>query len=202
MACISCSNISEEKKVRNCFEIYKNSILNDNYESATEILDSKSVAYYEEISTLVRTADSSRLHEEQIFTQLTVLIIRSLANKIEISKFNGKSLFTYSLQKGLIEKANIIDTKIDKVKISENFAIGSMVSASKEEKLTEDQIPKAEFYKEKGVWKFSLISLIKMVEPYFKEQLIELEVNSDEFIELAISEGTGKKFNPKLWNPN
>lgn len=88
---------SEEKAVRNSFDLYKSAILNDEGEKAINQVDSRTVAYYSNILDHVRNADSMKVETLSILDKLMVFSIRHRTSPEEIKSFDGRSLLVYAI---------------------------------------------------------------------------------------------------------
>lgn len=62
----------EEKLVQKSFDNYKTAILNDKGNEAVKYVDSRTIAYYEQMLELVKTADSSKIETLSILDKLIV----------------------------------------------------------------------------------------------------------------------------------
>lgn len=154
---------NEEKLVRKSFENYKSAILNDQGESAVTCVDSRTIKYYNDISELVKTADSTKIETLSILDKLMVLMIRLKATKEEMLNFDGKSLLMYAIKGGMVGKNGVMDKEIGDVEIETNFAKGQLISNGKKTPIY------FHFYKENEQWRIDLTSIFPMTSVGFKK---------------------------------
>jgi hypothetical protein len=140
----------EEKLVRESFNSYKTSILNDKGEKAVDFVDSKTISYYNEILETTKKADSLTVNSLGILDKLMVISIRYRTSKRDILSFNGKELLIYAIKEGMVGKNSVMNTEIGDVEIDGNFAKGQLISKGQKTPFY------FHFYKESNIWKIDL----------------------------------------------
>jgi len=113
-------------QIKNCFENYKSSLLNDKAEEAYEYIDSRTSSYYSEILKKSISADSTEIENLKLMDKLMVFSIRHRTPKEKILSFDGKQLFIYAIQEGMISKNNMVGASIGEVTIDNDFAKGQL----------------------------------------------------------------------------
>lgn len=146
---------SEEESIKKVYESYSKFAFNENGEKAVKLLDSRTISYYDMILENVKNADSLKLESLSLDDKITVLLTRYQTPKEDILKFNGTSYFIYAINNGTVSK-NSVDGSLTlgKITVDGKFAKGQIFA---------DGIASshfAHFYKERGKWRYSLLSNI------------------------------------------
>src|SRR5688572_3898136 len=100
---------TSEKLVKEVFDSYKSSILNDKGEEAVKYVDTRTIRYYDGIIDMVRNFDSSQVETLSILDKLMVFSIRHRASKSDILSFNGSTLFIYAIKSGMVGKNSVVN---------------------------------------------------------------------------------------------
>jgi hypothetical protein len=186
---------SEEKLVRKSFENYKKSILNDKGEEAVKYVDKRTIKYYGDMLELVKNADSVEVESLSILDKLMVFTIRHRASKDDILRFDGKKLFVYAIESGMVGKSSVATNSVGEVIINDNFAKGQFIMDGK-------KVPfYFHFYKEEGQWKIDLTSLFPTAMGAFDKMAEESELSENEFLFFVLEIATGKKPGNEIWSP-
>jgi len=184
---------NEEKLVRQAFENYKTSILNNKGEEAVKFVDSRTIKYYNDILELVKTADSAKIETLSILDKFMIFTIRHRVHKDDILDFDGKSLLVYGIKNGMTGKESAT-ISIGKVTINEYFAKGQLIASKQKSPFY------FHFYKEDEQWKVDLTSIFPLSTMAF-EQLIDKDEDVNELIFYILEIGTGKKPDAAIWKP-
>lgn len=186
---------SKEEAVRKAYTDYKRAALNDQGEDAYNLIDQRTVAYYNELAKRLKVIDSTALEERTLSDKLQILLIRSLATAEQIQAFDGKSLFVFSVNKGLIGKNSTSAHLIGEVIIEGNFAKGEVLNNGQPSNVY------FHFYKEEGEWKFNLTALFPPTELLFRKMQRQSGMSEHEFLFYLIEAISQKRANNSLWNP-
>lgn len=185
----------QEKRVRAAFENYKSAILNENGEEAVHYLDSRTIAYYKNILSLVKTADSTQAETLSFQDKFMVLTIRHRATREEILEFDGTSLIVYCIDKGMIGKSSVSSNSIGEVTINGDFASGAFLSNGQSTPFAFD------FYREEKQWKIDLTSLFLVADLAFKQVIAKSGMPENEFLFSILESLSGTKPGPEVWLP-
>jgi len=185
--------VNEEELVRKSFDGYRTSLMNNNEEDVIKYVDSRTIKYYSDILDLVKNADSTKVETLSLLDKLTVLTIRHRVLKEDILSFDGKTLLTYAIKNGMIDKSSVSNISIGKVTIDFNFAKGQFILNGQESPYI------LNFYKE-GQWKFDLTSTFPITIPVFQKWANELG-GPNKFIFASLKLLTGKTPGPDIWHP-
>lgn len=186
---------TKKEAVRKAYNDYKTAALNDQGERAYSLIDQRTVDYYEQLAQRVKVIDSTALEERTLSDKLQILLIRSLATAEQIQAFDGKSLFVFSVDRGLIGKNSTSAHLIGEVIIEGNFAKGEVLNNGQPSNFY------FHFYKEKEQWKFNLTALFPPTELIFKRMQRQSGLSEHEFLFSLIEAISQKRANNSLWNP-
>ncbi len=186
---------SQEDLVKEAFNNYKSSILNDKGEDAVNYLDTNTIKYYDKISELVKNADRKKITSLSLMDKLMVILIRHTVTKEDIFSFDGRKLLIYAIKNGMVGKDSVMNNSIGEVSVNENFAKGEMLMNGKKSSIY------FHFYKENGVWKVDLTSIFDVSNMAFKKMVEESGQTEDDFIFLIIESSSGKKPDSSVWEP-
>lgn len=184
----------EEKLVRECFEKYRTDLLNDDGVAAAEDVSSKTLQYYTDLLELTKTADSSKIETLSVMDKMMVLILRLKISKEEILSLDGKGLFIYAVNKGMVGKGSVANNTIGEIKINKDFATGQFIAKGKPSEIY------FEFYKE-GSWKLDITSLFPMAIMVFDKMITDSGKSKNEFLLPLIEASTSKKVASETWLP-
>ena len=191
----ACGQENDVQLVKKSFDQYKSAILNDKGEEASEYVDSRTIRYYSNILDLVKTADSSKVETLSILDKVMVLMIRHVASKEEILEFDGKSLFVYAIDNGMVGKDGVSGGSIGEVTVNKDFAKGEFVVNGEKSPVF------LHFYKEDGQWKVDLTSLFAASAEAFKAMIDESGQEENETLFYIMELLTGRKPAPEIWQP-
>ncbi|AFU70546.1 hypothetical protein P700755_003981 [Psychroflexus torquis ATCC 700755] len=185
----------EEKLVRESFNSYKTSILNDKGEKAVDFVDSKTISYYNEILETTKKADSLTVNSLGILDKLMVISIRYRTSKRDILSFNGKELLIYAIKEGMVGKNSVMNTEIGDVEIDGNFAKGQLISKGQKTPFY------FHFYKESNIWKIDLTSIFPEGAMAFKKMIEDNGEEENQYLIQLLEMITGKKPVNEIWKP-
>lgn len=195
---ILCGQISfaqDSLLVKQGYGKYKSAILNDKGEEAAMQVNNKTIEYYDSILKLVKTADSSAVRNLSFADKFTVLAIRHIATNEDLQKMNGKQLFVYSVNKGLVGKNSVMNTSVTNIQINGDFAKGQMEIDGKPEEYY------FHFYKEDFQWKIDLTQLLATANLAFEQMIDRAEISESELLNYVLENLNGKKPSKTIWHP-
>lgn len=186
---------SDEDAVLSTFEAYKNAILTDKGVEAAETVDSRTMKYYSDILEKVKTSDSLEVESLGIIDKLMVLRIRFTAPKNEILSFEGKDLFIYAIDKGMVGKSSVVNASLGDVTISGEFAKADFIVNNQKTPFF------FHFYYEKETWKIDITHLFSLGTMAFKQLIKDSGQSENDFILNILELLTGKKPTNEIWKP-
>lgn len=185
----------EEQAVKSAFEKYRSDILNDLGEEAYKDIDSRTVKYYDDLLVWIKKADSLEIETFSILDKMTVLIMRNKMLKEDLLAMDGKKLFVYAVNNGMVGKGSVSNNSIGKVTVNGNFASGQFISKGKETEVY------FHFYKEEGTWKVDLTSLFPISILALDKVIADSGKSENEFLLPLIEASIGKKLDSTSWKP-
>lgn len=185
---------TEEELVRESFDKYKSSILNDQGTNAIKYVDSRTINYYSEMLDKTKHADSVEVNSMGILDKLMVFAIRHRASKDDILSFDGKGLLVYAIKSGMVGKNSVASNTVGDISIDGKFAKGQLITNGQKTPLY------FHFYKEKSVWKLDLTSLFPAGAIAFKKMQEGSGMNENEYLFMLLEMITGKKPGTEIWN--
>jgi hypothetical protein len=184
-----------EDSVRAAFDNYKAAILNDKGEEAMKYVDSRTIAYYDNLIELVRTADSTELESLSMLDKFMVLVVRYRTTKEDILAFDGNDLLVYAINSGMVGKSSVANNSIGEVTIVDEFASGNFINNGNVSPFD------FHFYYENGGWRVDLTSIFVVSETAFKQVIAQSGMPENEFL-ISTLQATGeKKSDGNIWEP-
>lgn len=186
---------SDEEQVQECFSNYKTALQDQNGKSALDYVDKSTINYYEEMLQYAIEADSLDINKMSLMDKITILSIRHKISPQEIMRMDGKALFIYAINNGMIGSNSIDKITLSTIKIKESTADGYLMANGQE-------LPMAfEFKKEDTEWKINLTSIFDISETGLKQAAYIRNLKENEFIVTTISEINKKKVSDNIWHP-
>ncbi len=185
----------EEQAVKSAFEKYRADILNDLGEEAFKDVDSRTVKYYGDLLEWIKNSDSLEVEALSVLDKMSVLMIRNKMPKEDLLAMDGKQLFIYAVNEGMVGKGSVSNNSIGKVAVNGNFASGQFISKGRETEVY------FHFYKEDGTWKIDLTSLFSVSILAFDKLIADSGKSENEFLIPLIEASIAKKMNPESWKP-
>ena len=186
---------SDKELVLKSFENYKNAILTDKGKLAADFVDSRTMNYYSTILDKVKTADSLELDSMGIIDKLTVLTMRHRVEKKDLLNFNGKDLFVYAIDNGMVGKNSVVNAELGDIVTNGDFSKAEFV-------VNGQQTPFFfHFYREDKVWRIDITHLFSLGTMSFKKMIEDSGENENDFITNILEVLTGKKPTENIWKP-
>lgn len=186
---------SEEALVKEAFNHYKSSILNEKGEEAVKYVNSKTIAYYDEILRKVKNADSAEVNALSVLDKLMIFSVRHRTSRTDILSFDGKALLVYAIKSGMVGKSSVINLSVGEIKTDGNYANGVVVTNGKATPLSFG------FTKENGQWKIDLTSILPASAAAFEAMVKDSGQEENEFFFSILNILTGKTPGPEIWKP-
>lgn len=186
---------NEANEVKKCFGYYRDAILQDRGGDAVNFVDSKTIAYYNEVMQHVRTDDSVKLQNLALFDRLMVLSVRHQLSKKDLQGKDGKGLFVLSIQKGLISKASLQGTDLGDITVDKNTARGQML-------VNNNKTPVyMNFYKENNVWKINITSTFEQTTHSIQRMLKRSQKPENDFLMTLLKSANNIEPTRSIWKP-
>lgn len=143
----------------------------------------------------IKHADSLEIEALTILDKMTVLIMRNKMPKEELLTMDGKKMFIYAVNNGMVGKGSVSNNSIGKVAVNGNFASGQFISKGRETEIY------FHFYKEDGAWKVDLTSLFPISILALDKVIADSGKSENEFIIPLIEASTARKLDSSAWKP-
>ncbi len=186
---------SDKELVLKSFENYKEAILTDKGKLASDFVDSRTIRYYSDILEKVRTADSLEVDSMGIIDKLTVLSMRHRTPKSDLLSFDGKDLFVYAIDNGMVGKNSVVNAELGDVTTNGDFSKAEFV-------VNGEKTPFFfHFYREDNIWKIDITHLFSLGTLSLKKMIENSGENENDFMINILEVLTGKKPTDKIWQP-
>lgn len=191
----SFAQTKEKKKVRKTYEEYKAALLSDNGERASNLVDSRTIKYYDDMLGLVKTGDSATVDALPVLDKIMVFVIRHRVAREDILRFDGKAVFAEAVKKGMIDKSSAANNAIGEIVVTGDFAMAQI--------LVDGKVIPSEFYfyKENKQWKINLTSIFTVSSIAIKKIVEDSGQSENEFIFTLLEYASQKRPGPEIWKP-
>jgi len=186
---------SDKELVLKSFASYKNAILTDKGELAANFVDSRTMNYYSNIIKKVKMADSLEVDSMGIIDKLTVLSMRHRVPKDNLLNFDGKDLFIYAIDNGMVGKNSVVNAELGEVTTNGDFSKAEFVVNGQKTSFY------FHFYREDKVWKIDITHLFSLGTMSFKKMIEDSGENENDFMINILEILTGKKPTKNIWKP-
>ena len=186
---------NEAKLVQQAYENYKTAVINGKGEEALKYVDDRTLNYYANIAEQTRSADSLQVDALPLMDKMMVLFLRQLVFRERLLSFDGKSLFTYAVNSGMIGTEQFYQDSIGKVYIKGKHATGEF--KSKGQKF---YVP-MQFHKENDQWKIDLTSTFSTTEAALQRSVKRSGKTENEFFLSSLEDVAGKQIGDAIWKP-
>lgn len=187
------AQVNDEESIKKNFEKYLSAMGNGKGEEAAGQVDSHTIQYYNHIAELARDADSLKVESLSLMDKIMVLLVRHRVPKEDLLKFDGKALFMYAIDNGMINKGSVVPLKLETVIVDKDTAKGQINFKEVDYPLY------LNFYKEEGQWKYDLTSSFAIAMPALQKYVDEL---GEKFlINMMLHADKQKIPDPYIWRP-
>lgn len=185
----------DERLINAAFDQYKMAVLMDNGEEALKWVDTRTIAYYDTMLWMTRYADSATLAKGTTLDLLMVLTMRHRTPAEQLRSFDGKSLFVYAVEKGMVSKSSVQENTLGTIQVTGDFATSTIVNNGEETPI------KFEFYRNEGKWQVDLTSIFMVGNIALNQYIEQLGMTRTDFIIYALVTSTGTELSPDIWKP-
>ncbi|UZO79763.1 hypothetical protein NBT05_12470 [Aquimarina sp. ERC-38] len=186
---------SDKELILESFDNYKNAILTDKGKLAADFVDSRTMNYYSTVLDKVKMADSLEIDTMGIIDKLTVLTMRHRVSKKDLLSFNGKDLFVYAIDNGMVGKNSVVNAELGDVVTNGDFSKAEFVVNGQKTPFF------FHFYRENKIWKVDITHLFLLGTIAFKKMVEDSGETENDFITNILEVLTGKKPSENIWKP-
>ncbi len=185
----------EETLVRQCFDGYKEAVMEGRSEDAVAYLDQNSIEYFNDLLGLSQSADKATVQSLPLMDKMMVIAIRQNAPKDLILNGDATQILNYAIEEGLIGKNTVANNSIGAVKLDGRHASGQLVMGSTPLEMYFD------FNQEGRDWKLDITSIFPATASTL-ESLQKLSgLEEDEYLFNLLETLTKSRPTDKVWDP-
>lgn len=185
----------DARVVREVFEKYKEAVLASKGDDAVKYVDTNTIRYFDRILNDVKTADSASLVRKSLVDRLMIFTIRHKAAADDIAAFDGRQLFVYAINTGIVAKNAIQNNGVGEIRIDGNKANGQFIFFGQKAPFH------FEFNNEEGQWKMDLTSVFPMTEVGIRRFMGQTGLNENDYLLGMLEMVSGSRPGPQVWRP-
>jgi len=185
----------QETAIRACFNSYKTSVLAGNGEEAVQFVDANTLAYFEKMLELALHGEAATVKGLSALDKLMVLLVRFQIEPELLSQMDGRQLYVYSIDEGLVDREGMAANGIGKVTVNDGHAEGDHVANGVRSDL------KYAFHLEDGEWKLDITSIYPAMEIAIKLMARNSRMNENDYLLFIVELDEDKKVTPEIWQP-
>lgn len=182
-----------EEEIRQAFEAYKLAAMSNNGLHAVEYLDSTTMAYYQNLLTQIRQADSATVDGLPLIDKAMVFAARHMIESDVLRQYSAKDLVVYFVDRGLVGRSSIEHVTAGEIQVHGNSAQMRMVSRGNPTSLT------FSVHKENGGWKVDITTLFNGANAAFMTMVKTSGMAENAYLFSMLEIMTGKKPTLKVW---
>lgn len=181
--------------VRDCFDGYKQAILDQNGDAAVAFVDLNTLGYYEKMRKLALDGSSADVRKLSTIDKIMVLMLRQLVPVRELSAMTAESLFVYAVDKGWVGKESVINNALGDIEVSGSSATGVHISEGRPSPF------KWNFQNENGKWKIDITSVMPIANEAFSAVVQQSGLSEDDFLFRVLESISEKEVSDEIWEP-
>lgn len=189
-----CGGVGQETDkaaIEKTFLQYREALLKGDGVEAAKLVDSQTIAMYDEALTNAMKMSRRNLARLDFFSKFIVLRLRHEFNKSELEKMTGRELFVIGVERGWISKSIVSNVKqLAKIKVDLYKASASFPQAPNVMALV--------FLNESGQWKLALWQLYEFINIAMKDEIAKSGLTEDQFIINALGPISSKKVDERI----
>lgn len=189
------SSFAQEKEIHKCFEEYKSAILKEKGNEAVGKVSKSTIAYYEKSRVEALEADSATVANLTVIDKIMVLTLRSKMSANELSAMNGRTLFEYSVDQGMVGKNSVANGSIGEIKMKGENAEGYIAINGEVSPIF------FLFSQENGEWKIDLTSVFDVSNEGMKQMIDATGYAENDYVIMVLQMATGAELSSSIWQP-
>lgn len=196
---VSFAQENEEKQIKTTYQEYIKSIKNHDGLKAAQLIDSKTIVHYDTLWNLIKTGDSVQIAALSFTDMMTVLNFRQIywqsnLNYELVAEYNGTYFFAFGVKSESFGSMEPPKWALGNISINGNTAQAQCIDGKKKTPFS------LVFNKENNIWKFSLISLIDIVDSTINRICEEKSMPVLFFVDYSLRSKYGQ-VHPNIWKP-
>lgn len=175
---------------------YKNAIYARDGDKAASLVAEPTITYFEATRKDALTAQEADLRKKAFADRLMVLMVRVRVDADRLRRSDGKQLFAHAVNEGMVgEDARVLEP--GKVEVIGDMAKVGFKGGGQEVE------PELGFraYRESGVWKLDVMSIMKRAGPLMQKQLAEIDPDPDTAILKLLGMVASREVGPEVYKP-
>lgn len=184
---------TDQAAIQKTFSQYKEALLKGDGVEAAKLVDSRTIAIYDEAVANALKMPRQNLARLDFFSKFIILRLRHEFSKSQLEKMTGRELFIIGVEKGWISKSTVSNIKqLAKIKVDLYKASASFPQAP--------DIPVLVFLNESGQWKLALWQLYELINISMKDEIAKSGLTEDQFIINALRVLSSKKVDERIFS--
>lgn len=179
--------------MRATFEAYRQALLMRDGKSAAALLSNETVNYYRAIAELAGTGGADQIKARPLVDRLTITMLRVLRPPGELAALDGRTLFQYAVEVGLVDSSSIEGNSLGRVRITGDLALAQVVVQG--QPLPVDYA----FVRAGADWKLNTVPILPTVNEDMKKAAAQAKLSEDDFIFKTVEAATGLKIDGRIY---
>lgn len=212
-AAAQCDAARAVEDVRKVFDQYKDALVRGDGVLARQLVDSGTLAYFEELKRLARSGSEAEVKARSFVDRLLIVSMRHALPTEVIETLTFEGLITTAMTEGWIRPETVAGLSMGEVTVdgdqASGVAVASGLSIAPTPPAAEPATAQADaalgvdylFACEVGAWKFRFGSLVAQLDRLVSELTQQLGAEEDALIFSLVEAFTGKKVLPEVWQP-
>lgn len=189
------TNTSHEQELQQVYTNFKTAVVNGNGTEASKLISANTIRYYDSLLDLVLNADSSKLVLAGLLEKFTVLAIRHTVDWGRLRAMDGKQLFIYAIENGMIGK-DLSNYDVGRIEMkNENLATAELLIKGKQTQKNTN------FYRENGRWRLDMLEMLNENSKSLKQMMGQPSSDENICMMLFFEKVFGQKPGYQLWLP-
>jgi len=189
------SNQKAVEEVRQCFNGYKQSIMDQTGTEAVKYIDLNILTYYSDMLSKIKHANQQEIDSMSMFDKLMIITVRHNSTSEDLNNFTPEALFVKAVNEAWVGKETIANMTIGEVEIEKKQAKGYLLSSGQ-------SIP---FYfmfsKKDGRWKVDLKSVTPIINFFLEHMARQSGISQNELLIQLVEILSGRAVNSNIWDP-
>ena len=191
----SAAELSDEQAaVIEAMNAYKRAILAGDGEAAVELIDRKTIKYYDELLEKILYADSVTMVSLPIVDQISILLARQTIPLKVLKRMDGSSFFVHSIDAGWTGNGGVRG-EIGNIEIFEDWAVGYQMKDGEPTPIG------LRFNRENGAWRLDLTSILLYANIILTKYVDAQPLSRRVFLQTTVEQMSGVVSTDTMWHP-
>ena len=190
-----CQSPPDPQPIRECFDRYKEALLNKRGEEAVDLIDSSTLRYYASMKDAALNAKQQEVRNMTLVDKLNVLGFRHQIGAGQLQRLSERELFVSLVDQGWVVPEGFADSGLGQINISGDTADGEFLSGGQGTQF------KFRFVKEGGVWRMDLTAQLSTVDQAMRAVFLQTDMREATFIDRMLEKVSGNPVTKDIWEP-